>query len=162
MHGDGGRQGGHLAGSGFSKKTEFPKNWNEAKILDAAYKVTQTGPPVGPVMPTRDADGNPAWAYNYEGTVDGVEVRTTVLSTGEIRTSFPSNPNDPGVITNPSSPHPPPQGVPAASPPRFSHPDLGGDGSWTWEGPKGDRVVRVVQDAQGNVTKTDLGPYKKK
>lgn len=50
-----------------------------AKILDAAYQVTRQGPPAkGPHL-TKDADGNPAWAYDYKGTVDGVEVKTTVL-----------------------------------------------------------------------------------
>ncbi|OLF16200.1 EndoU domain-containing protein [Actinophytocola xanthii] len=162
LRGDGGRQGGHLAGTGLSKKTEFPKDWDGAKILSAAYQVTQ-GPPVKGPFPTKDADGNVRWAYNYEGVVDGVTVRTTVFAdNGEIRTAFPTNPADPGVIENPAAPNPPPKGIPQSEPPRYSHPDLGGDGSWTWEGPKGDRVVRVVQDAQGNVTTTDLGPYKKK
>jgi hypothetical protein len=162
VHGDGGKQGGHLAGTGFSNKTEFPKGWDEAKILAAAHQVTQSGQPVAGPMPAKDADGNPVWAYNYEGMVDGVLVRTTVLSDGEIRTSFPPNAADPGVILNPPAPTPAPQGIPQGIPPRYSNPATGGDGSWTWEGPKGDRVVKIVQDAQGNVTKTDLGPYKKK
>lgn len=163
IDGDGGRQGGHLPGTGFSKKTEFPKDWDRQKILDAAHQVTQQGPPVKGPFPTKDGDGNVRWAYNYEGTVDGVTVRTTVFAdTGEIRTAFPPNPSDPGVIENPPAPSPSPQGIPQSNPPRYSHPDLGGDGSWTWEGPKGDRVVRVVQDAEGNVTTTDLGPYQKK
>jgi hypothetical protein len=163
LNGDGGRQGGHLAGTGFSKKTEFPKDWDGEKILDAAYQVTQQGPPVKGPFPTKDADGNVRWAYNYEGQVDGVTVRTTVFAdNGEIRTAFPPNASDPGVIENPAAPNPPPKGIPQANPPRYSHPDVGGDGSWTWEGPKGDRIVRVVQDAEGNVTTTDLGPHKKK
>lgn len=162
IHGDGGKQGGHIAGTGFSNKTEFPKGWDEAKILDAAHQVTQQGPPVTGPKPTKDADGNPAWAYNYEGMVDGVLVRTTVLSNGEIRTSFPPDATNPGVILNPPAPNPAPQGIPQSNPPRYSNPAAGGDGSWTWEGPKGDRVIRIVQDDQGNVTKTDLGPYKKK
>ncbi|MGR6322677.1 EndoU domain-containing protein [Micromonospora soli] len=162
LEGDGGRQGGHLAGTGFSKKTEFPKDWDGPKILDAAHQVTQQGPPAkGPYL-TKDADGNPAWAYDYTGRVDGVEVKTTVLANGEIRTAYPPNGNDPGVITNPSAPNPAPKGVPMSNPPRYSHPDVGGDGSWTWEGPKGNKIVRVVQDAQGNVTTTVLGDYKKK
>ncbi|SCG72452.1 EndoU domain-containing protein [Micromonospora coxensis] len=162
IEGDGGRQGGHLAGTGFSKKTEFPKDWDEAKILDAAHRVTQQGPPAkGPYL-TKDADGKPAWAYDYQGTVDGVEVKTTVLANGEIRTAYPPNGADPGVITNPPAPNPAPKGVPMSNPPRYSHPDVGGDGSWTWEGPKGNKIIRVVQDAQGNVTTTVLGDYKKK
>ncbi|CRK57934.1 hypothetical protein [Alloactinosynnema sp. L-07] len=160
--GDGGRQGGHLAGTGFSKKTEFPKSWDQPKILDAAYQVTQQGPPAkGPYL-TKDADGQPAWAYDYTGRVDGVEVKTTVLANGEIRTAYPPNGADPGVISNPSAPNPAPPGIPQANPPRYSHPDAGGDGSWTWEGPKGGKIIRVVQDAQGNVTTTVLGDYKKK
>ncbi|MFI0465455.1 EndoU domain-containing protein [Saccharopolyspora sp. 5N102] len=162
IEGDGGRQGGHLAGTGFSKKTEFPQGWDKPKILDAAHEVTQQGPPKTGPKPTEDADGNPAWAYTYEGTVDGVTVRTIVLSNGEIRTAFPPNGADPGVITNPSAPNPQPKGVPVSEPPRYSHPDVGGDGSWTWEGPKGNKIVRVVQDAEGNVTRTELGDYQKK
>ncbi|GAB2809485.1 hypothetical protein [Lentzea nigeriaca] len=162
IEGEGGKQGGHIAGTGLSTKTEFPQSWKEPKIMDAAYQVTQMGPPVSGPKPTKDADGNPAWAYNYEGMVDGVLVRTTVLSTGEIRTSFPPDATNPGVILNPAAPNPAPQGVPQSTPPRYSHPDVGGNGSWTWEGPKGNRMIRVVQDAQGNVTTTDLGPYTKK
>jgi len=94
--------------------------------------------------------------------VDGVEVKTTVLADGEIRTAYPPNSSDPGVITNPPAPNPAPSGIPQANPPRYSHPDVGGDGSWTWEGPKGGKIIRVVQDAQGNVTTTVLGDYKKK
>ncbi|RKT57318.1 EndoU domain-containing protein [Saccharothrix australiensis] len=162
VHGDGGRQGGHLAGTGFSKKTEFPMDWDEAKILDSAYQVTQQGPPAkGPYL-TKDAEGRPAWAYDYKGTVDGVEVKTTVLANGEIRTAYPPNSADPGVITNPAAPHPAPSGIPMGNPPRYSNPAAGGDGSWTWEGPKGGKIIRVVQDAQGNVTTTVLGDYEKK
>ncbi|MET8307246.1 EndoU domain-containing protein [Micromonospora sp. NPDC005173] len=162
IEGDGGRQGGHLAGTGFSKKTEFPKSWDEAKILDAAHRVTQQGPPAKGPYPTKDADGNPVWAYDYVGVVDGVEVKTTVLADGEIRTAYPPDASNPGVISNPAAPNPAPQGIPNAVPPRYSNPDVGGNGSWTWEGPKGNRIIRVVQDAQGNVTTTDLGEYKKK
>lgn len=162
INGDGGRQGGHLAGTGFSKKTEFPQDWDEAKILDAAHQVTQSGTPSkGPYL-TKDGNGDPAWAYDYTGVVDGVTVKTTVLADGEIRTAYPPNGADPGVITNPPAPNPAPSGIPLANPPRYSHPDAGGDGSWTWEGPKGDKIIRVVQDAEGNVTRTELGEYKKK
>ncbi|MEH1163786.1 EndoU domain-containing protein [Micromonospora sp. CPCC 205539] len=162
IEGDGGRQGGHLAGTGFSNKTEFPKSWDETKILDAAHQVTQQGPPSkGPYL-TKDVNGNPAWAYDYTGVVDGVEVKTTVLADGEIRTAYPPDKSNPGVISNPPAPNPAPQGIPNAVPPRYSNPAAGGDGSWTWEGPKGGRIIRVVQDDQGNVTKTDLGEYKKK
>lgn len=161
--GDGGKQGGHLAGTGLSTKTEFPVSWKEPKIMDAAYQVTQMGPPVSGPKAMKDANGDPAWGYNYEGMVDGVLVRTTVLSTGEIRTSFPPDATNPGVILNPPAPSPAPQGIPVGVAPRYSHPDVNnGDGSWTWEGPKGDKMIRVVQDAQGNVTTTELGPYKKK
>lgn len=163
LDGDRGRQGGHLAGTGFSKKTEFPVSWDGPKILDAAYQVTQTGQITKGPFPTKDANGNVRYAYNYEGVVDGVTVRTTVFAdNGEIRTAFPPNASDPGVIENPPSPNPPPKGIPQSDPPRYSNPAAGGDGSWTWEGPKGDKIIRVVQDAQGNVTTTELGPYKKK
>lgn len=161
LDGDGGKQGGHRAGTGFSKKTEFPKDWDDAKILDAAHQVTQQGPPSKGPYPAKDADGNLTWAYDYTGRVDGVEVKTIVLANGEIRTAFPNDPSDPGVITNPAAPNPAPKGTPVGVAPRYSHPDVGGDGSWTWEGPKGNKIVRVVQDANGNVTTTELGDYKK-
>ncbi|MFS8097054.1 hypothetical protein LFM09_07915 [Lentzea alba] len=162
--GEGGKQGGHLAGTGLSTKTEFPVAWKEPKIMDAALQVTQMGPPTHTdPKAMKDANGNPAWGWNYEGMVDGVLVRTTVLSTGEIRTSFPPDATNPGVIQNPPAPSPAPPGIPVGVAPRYSHPDVNnGNGSWTWEGPKGDRMVRIVQDAQGNVTNTDLGPYVKK
>lgn len=163
LDGDGGRQGGHLAGTGFSNKTEFPVGWDGPKILDAAYQVTQTGKVMRGPYPTKDADGNIRHAYDYEGQVDGVTVKTTVFAdNGEIRTAYPPNPSEPGVIHNPPAPVPPPAGIPQSEPPRYSNPAAGGDGSWTWEGPKGDRIIRVVQDAQGNVTTSDLGPYQKK
>lgn len=161
VDGDGGRSGGHLAGTGYSKKTEFPKSWTKQDILDAAHQVTQQGPPAKGPYPTKDANGNLAWAYDYEGVVNGVTVKTTVLANGEIRTAYPPNPADPGVISNPPAPNPAPSGIPQGVPPRYSHPDVGGDKSWTWEGPKGDKIIRVVQDANGNVTTTVLGPYKK-
>lgn len=160
VHGDGGRGGGHLAGTGFSGKTEFPKSWTAAKIEAASYEITQMGPPVkGPLL-TKDANGNPRWSYNYEGMVDGVNIRTTVLENGEIRTSFPRDELGMGVIVNPSAPHPPPPTIPQSVPPRYSHPALGGDGSWTWEGPKGSSIIRVVVDARGNIhPPVNLGPY---
>ncbi|MGI5520165.1 EndoU domain-containing protein [Micromonospora sp. CA-259024] len=161
LEGDGGRQGGHLAGTGLSDKTEFPQSWDREKILDAARQVTQQGPPVKGPSPAKDADGNPVWVYDYEGVVDGITVKTTVLADGEIRTSYPPDESEPGVIKNDKAPTPAPAGIPMSVPPRYSNPAIGGDGSWTWEGPKGNRIIRVIQDAQGNVTRTDLGPYKK-
>ncbi|MEU5784611.1 EndoU domain-containing protein [Micromonospora lupini] len=162
VKGEGGRQGGHLAGTGLPGKTEFPKNWDESKIRDAVLQVTQQGPPMkGPYL-TKDADGNRRWAYDYEGVVNGVKVKTTVLADGEIRTSYPTDPSDPGVIRNPNAPTPAPQGIPNSTTPRYSNPAVGGDGSWTWEGPKGRKIIRVVQDAQGNVTTTELGDYNKR
>ncbi|SCG57466.1 EndoU domain-containing protein [Micromonospora humi] len=161
LDGDGGKQGGHRAGTGLSKKTEFPKDWDDAKVLDAAHQVTQQGPPANGPYPAKDADGNPTWAYDYTGRVDGVEVKTIVLANGEIRTAFPNNPADAGVITNPAAPNPAPRGTPVGVAPHYAHPDVGGDGSWTWEGPKGNKIVRVVEDAQGNVTTTEIGDYKK-
>lgn len=168
LDGDGGRQGGHYPGTGFSKKTEFPKGWTPEKIQDAAYQVTQSGNPVkGPIW-TKDADGNIRPAYNYEGTVDGITVRTTVFGdNGEIRTAFPPNGGETDssgnpVIENPPAPNPAPKGVPMSEPPRYNNPDAGGDGSWVWQGPKGDKIIQVVQYPDGTVEKTELGDYKKK
>jgi hypothetical protein len=168
LDGDGGRQGGHYPGTGFSKKTEFPKGWDADKIQDAAYQVTQSGHPVKGPFPTKDANGNVRMAYNYEGTVDGITVRTTVFAdNGEIRTAFPPNGGQRDgsgnpVIENPPAPSPAPKGVPMSDPPRYSNPDAGGDGSWVWQGPKGNEIIRVVQYPDGRVERTVLGPYSKK
>ncbi len=168
LDGDGGRQGGHYPGTGFSKKTEFPKGWDADKIQDAAYQVTQSGNPVKGPFPTKDADGNVRMAYNYEGKVDGITVRTTVFAdNGEIRTAFPPNGGEKDssgnpVIENPPAPNPAPKGVPMSEPPRYNNPDAGGDGSWVWQGPKGNEIIRVVQHADGTVERTVLGPYTKK
>lgn len=172
LDGDGGRQGGHYPGTGFSKKTEFPKGWDADKIQNAAYEVTQSGNLVkGPVW-TKDADGNIRPSYNYEGVVDGVTVRTTVFGdNGEIRTAFPPNAGEVDgsgnpVIKNPPAPNPQstppaPSGIPMSEPPRYSNPDAGGDGSWVWQGPKGNEIIRVIQHPDGTVERTVLGPYKK-
>lgn len=172
LDGDGGRQGGHYPGTGFSKKTEFPRGWDADKIQDAAYQVTQSGNPVKGPYPTKDADGNVRMAYNYEGKVDGITVRTTVFAdNGEIRTAFPPNGGQKDssgnpVIENPPAPNPQsnppsPPGIPQSDPPRYSNPDAGGDGSWMWQGPKGNEIIRVIQHADGTVERTVLGPYKK-
>ncbi|MFI7673161.1 EndoU domain-containing protein [Actinophytocola sp. NPDC049390] len=168
LDGDGGRQGGHYPGTGFSKKTEFPKGWDADKIQDAAYQVTQSGNPVKGPFPTKDADGNVRMAYNYEGKVDGITVRTTVFAdNGEIRTAFPPNGGEKDgsgnpVIENPPAPNPAPKGVPMSEPPRYNNPEAGGDGSWVWQGPKGNEIIRVIQHPDGTVERTVLGPYSKK
>ena len=168
LDGDGGRQGGHYPGTGFSKKTEFPMGWDADKIQDAAYQVTQSGNPVKGPFPTKDDDGNVRMAYNYEGVVDGVTVRTTVFAdNGEIRTAFPPNGGERDssgnpVIENPPAPNPAPPGVPMSNPPRYNNPDAGGDGSWVWQGPKGNEIIRVTQRPDGTVERTVLGPYNKK
>ncbi|GLZ37563.1 EndoU domain-containing protein [Actinokineospora sp. NBRC 105648] len=164
LDGEGGNQGGHRAGTGKPGKTEFPKSWTDDDIVDAAHQVTQQGPPSkGPYL-TNDGKGNKAWAYDYEGQVNGVTVKTTVLENGEIRTAYPPRSTDPGVITNPPAPNPAPQGIPQAVTPHYSNPDptVGGDGSWTWRGNKGGRDIEIVLDDQGNVTRHDHGPYNKK
>ncbi|MPZ80367.1 MAG: hypothetical protein GEV28_08215 [Actinophytocola sp.] len=129
-------------------------------MLDAAHQVTQSGPPSKGPYPTKDVNGEPAWAYDYTGQVDGVTVKTTVLANGEIRTAYPPNGADPGAITNPPAP-PAPSGSPLGNPPRYSHPDVGGDESWTWRGNKGGRDIEMVIDANGKETRTDHGPFKK-
>jgi hypothetical protein len=59
------------------------------KIQDAAYQVTQSGNPVKGPFQTKDAEGNVRMAYNYEGRLDGITVRTIVFAdNGEIRTAF--------------------------------------------------------------------------
>ncbi|MGV9675470.1 EndoU domain-containing protein [Nocardia sp. NPDC003482] len=140
--------GGHRPGTGFSGKTEFPKHWTDEDIIDAAYQVTQKGEMTKGPFITKDALGNRRVAFSYEGKIDEVTVRTTVFADGEIRTSFPLKSTDPGVISNPSLPADIPskvkKSIPQSHAPRYSNPELGGDGSWTWRGKKGGRDTEIV------------------
>jgi hypothetical protein len=133
-------------------------NWTDQDILDAAHQVTQQGSPTkGPYL-TKNADKQLAWAWDYQGVVRGVRIKTTVLQSGEIRTAYPLDPSNPGVIVNPRAPTPAPSGIPQGVSPRYSNPAAGGDGSWTWRGKKHGRDTELRLDAGGQVTKIDHGP----
>jgi hypothetical protein len=156
LDGDGGKSGGHRAGTGRPGKSEFPQRWSDEDILNHAEDVARTEQPIGPKT-TKDANGNKVQSWDYVGVRDGVTVHVTVLEGGEIRTAYPEGGT--GVIVNPSSPHPPPKGAPPSTTPIYANPDVGGNGTWTYEGNKKGRIIRMVTDGDGKIISTDdLGP----
>ncbi|NSX56925.1 RHS repeat-associated core domain-containing protein [Parasulfitobacter algicola] len=83
---------GHQSGAGKPGKTEFPPDWDEGKILDAAEEIARNGKEV------------PHGSHNpndimYEGTVDGVDIDVIVEPGGRIITAIPTGGD--GVIKNP-------------------------------------------------------------
>ncbi|MFR9750453.1 EndoU domain-containing protein [Nocardia sp. 004] len=155
--------GGHRAGTGFSGKTEFPKNWSDNDILDAVYQVTQSGRPTKGPYPTKNELGERSSAFDYEGKINGINIRTTVIKDGKIRTGFPTYFLDRGVIKNPKLPKGLPQelvkSIPQGKVPRYSNPQIGGDGSWTWRGNKSGRDIEVILYPDGRWIKIDHGKY---
>jgi hypothetical protein len=89
--------GGHRHGTGNPGKTEFPANWDDAKIISTALDVAR-----GPDRPPVRQDWNDTWLCT--GTRDGVDVSVVVLRSGEILTSWPEE-GGPGVIRNPKKGH---------------------------------------------------------
>ncbi|MGF1432570.1 EndoU domain-containing protein, partial [Kitasatospora sp. LaBMicrA B282] len=152
LQGDGGKQGGHLAGTGIPNKTEFPKSWTPKKIMDESLDVAKNGTVTHGPKPTKDAHGNMRMSWEKEGTRDGVTIRVIVLDDGEIRTAFPVAGKD--LIFNPPSPQRPNVASPSSSP-RYSNPALGGNGDWTFIGKKKDSIIKVVTDGQGHVLSQD-------
>ncbi|MBP2321959.1 hypothetical protein JOF56_002344 [Kibdelosporangium banguiense] len=156
LDGDSGKSGGHRAGTGRPGKSEFPQRWSDQDILNHAEDVARTETPIGPKR-TKDANGNMVDSWDYVGERDGVIVHVTVVEGGEIRTAYPEGGD--GVIVNPSSPHPPPKGAPPSTTPIYSNPDVGGNGTWTYEGNKKGRMIRMITDGEGKIiSTTDLGP----
>ncbi|MDT7785737.1 MAG: hypothetical protein QOF58_4156 [Pseudonocardiales bacterium] len=161
LNGDGGKQGGHVAGTGLANKNEFPVTWGRIKILDAAHQVAQNGKIARGPTPNHDKAGNVRWAYEYVGEVDGVKIKVHVLSDGEIVSAYPIDAHDPGVIHNPKSPVVP--GTPPHTTPRFSNDAVGGDRTFTWEGPKNGKYVRITTDEfGGHRQEVTLGTYQGK
>jgi hypothetical protein len=89
--------GGHRHGTGNPGKTEFPANWDDAKIISTALDVAR-----GPDRPPVRQDWNDTWLCT--GTRDGVDVSVVVLRSGEILTSWPEE-GGPGVVRNPKKGH---------------------------------------------------------
>ncbi|MFE3206065.1 hypothetical protein [Embleya sp. NPDC059237] len=152
LTGDGGKSGGHRSGLGKPNKTEFPRSWKDSDIMAVTEDIARSGAPVKGPYPSSGPNGERLWAYDYQGTrrVGGkppdVTVTVTVLETGEIRTAYPHA--GPGVTTNPPSP-PYPSDAPQGVTPKYRHPDLGGDGTWTYEGTKRNELIRQEVDPGG-------------
>jgi hypothetical protein len=85
--------GGHRAGTGIPRKTEFPAEWDDDKILGNIEAVARD-PDVKPDEP----QSNGRWLY--EGMRDGVHVYVVVNPDGAIWTAWPRE-GDPGVTKNP-------------------------------------------------------------
>ena len=92
-----GSGGGHRHGVGRPGKTEFPANWDDAKIISTALNVAR-----GPDRPPVRQDWNDTWLCT--GTRDGVDVSVVVQRSGEILTSWPEE-GGPGVVRNPKKGH---------------------------------------------------------
>ncbi|KAA2267170.1 hypothetical protein F0L68_01180 [Solihabitans fulvus] len=161
LDGEGGKQGGHRAGTGVPTKNEFPERWTDQQILDRTEEIARTTEPVDGPYKSKDSAGNDCMAWEYVAERDGVVVHVVVLEDGRIRTAYPE-PGGTGVIENPPAINPPPKGTPPGSSPRYSHPDVGGDGTWTYVGPKRNKatkvveILRVVTDGQGNTLSSEV------
>lgn len=101
LRGEGGRYGGHLAGTSRPGATEFPPSWGEDAVTANTLALARTTNPTGDVYVTRDAEGHLLWAWRYRGTVDGVELEAVVQQNGLIRAAYPLR--GPGVVVNPPS-----------------------------------------------------------
>ncbi len=82
--------GGHAPGTGIPGKSEFPRGWDDARILAATLSVAR-GPDM--VAPTRGG------RLRVEGTRDGVLIRVILEPDGDVVTSVPVS--GPGVVRNP-------------------------------------------------------------
>ncbi|MEV6236152.1 hypothetical protein [Lentzea sp. NPDC051838] len=146
LDGEGNSKGGHQAGFGVPKKMEFPYGWGRIKILDATHQVTQNTQPVnGPKLVKDPATNTERYAYDYVGTVDGVQIKVHVYADGEIYSAYPQGGT--GVVKNDASPTV--SNLPPSTSPRFGRADVGGDNTWVWEGRRGDQLVRVTTDPNG-------------
>ncbi|WP_190815157.1 EndoU domain-containing protein [Saccharopolyspora pogona] len=98
LDGEGDGKGGHVAGTGNPGKTEFPKAWDDDKIIDTVEDVAKN--PDSP--PTLEKSGN----YKFNGTRDGVEIEGYVTPGGQVQTGYPVRGK--GVMQNDEfgNPHP--------------------------------------------------------
>lgn len=71
---------GELNGKQALGKTLFPKDWDEAKILDATMKLKSS---------KNGTYNDQLDVMEYKGTVDGVEILVVVDNAGEVRTAYP-------------------------------------------------------------------------
>jgi hypothetical protein len=87
------RGGGHRHGTGRPGKTEFPADWDDAKILGAIRDVARA-----PAEPPIYQSWNSRWLAR--GTRDDVEIVAIVAHDGRIWSGWP-RPGGPGVARNP-------------------------------------------------------------
>jgi hypothetical protein len=92
LDGDG-NGGGHRFGTGRPGKTEFPADWDDAKILRVIQDVARA-----PDQPPIFQSWNGRWLTR--GTRDGVEIVVIVAHDGRIWSGWP-RPGGPGVVKNP-------------------------------------------------------------
>jgi hypothetical protein len=85
--------GGHRSGTGRRGKTEFPADWDDAKILDAIQDVARA-----PDRPPTYQSWNGRWLTR--GTRYEVEIVAIMAHDGRIWSGWP-RPGGPGVVKNP-------------------------------------------------------------
>jgi RHS repeat-associated protein len=85
----GGRySGGHRAGTGFPRKSEFPGSWSDDQILHHVSDIA-----TDPSLTWRPGRGGDFWV---SGTRDGIDIEVLIRN-GEIWTAYPTNvPRNPG------------------------------------------------------------------
>ena len=85
------RGGGHLHGTGYPGKTEFPADWEpdriSASVLYAAHR-------------PQDVDQQFDGSWLARGSRDQVTIHTVIQPDGRIWTAWP-DPDSPGVTRNP-------------------------------------------------------------
>ena len=87
--------GGHRHGTGRPKKTEFPADWSDDRIVDAILAVARN-----PDQEPKHKNWNDRWRVS--GEHDGVRIVAIVGSDGSIWTAWPDK-RSPGVTKNPAA-----------------------------------------------------------
>jgi len=85
------RGGGHLAGTGFPGKTEFPRDWGPDRIASSVLYASYR-----PQGVEQQFDGS----WLARGARDEVTVHAVIQPDGRIWTAWP-DPGSPGVTRNP-------------------------------------------------------------
>ena len=83
LDGNGLGDGGHLAGTGVPRKTEFPASWDDDRIIDAIVDVARN--------PDRPPELQRRGTWLAYGARDDVEVNAIVRKDGAISTGFPEH-----------------------------------------------------------------------
>ncbi|WP_158887740.1 WXG100 family type VII secretion target [Amycolatopsis anabasis] len=83
--------GGHRSGTGKPKKTEFPPDWNDAKVIAEIESVARN--------PDKIEPGRRPDRWETTARRDGVLIRVVVHNDGHVITAYPES--GPGVVRNP-------------------------------------------------------------